>query len=72
MPNHLLLLLCLLGAQTLNAAGEYLPIGRPRRLPHEVARMLVGEILDGRSRAGDRLPTEQRLAIPTCLNSSSG
>ena len=37
-------------------------VGRPPNLPSQVARMISDEILAGRFRAGDRLPTERELA----------
>ena len=37
-------------------------VGRAPNLPSQVARMISAEILSGRIRAGDRLPTERELA----------
>src|SRR6516164_10632889 len=37
-------------------------LGRPPNLPSQVARMISDEILAGRFRVGDRLPTERELA----------
>jgi GntR family transcriptional repressor for pyruvate dehydrogenase complex len=37
-------------------------VGRAPNLPSQVARMISGEVLSGRIRAGDRLPTERKLA----------
>ena len=38
------------------------PVGRDANLPVQVARRISGQILDGRLKPGDRLPTEQELA----------
>ena len=40
----------------------YRPVGRPVRLPDEIASRLTGDIREGRLRAGERLPSEQHLA----------
>lgn len=37
-------------------------LGRAPNLPSQVARMISDEILAGRYRVGDRLPTERELA----------
>ena len=46
-------------------AAEGIPtrtLGRAPNLPSQVARMISDEILGGRFKAGERLPTERELA----------